>query len=81
LDVPWREYLRHGVAPAITPALSFLAAVELCKRFLPIQNYGGLVLAAILGLLAFGVCLWFFGLDDSDREMLLLRSRAFTARA
>jgi O-antigen/teichoic acid export membrane protein len=81
LDVPWREYLHHGVGPAIAPALSFLAAVELSKNFLPIQNYGGLVLAAILGLFAFGVCLWFFGLDDADREMLLLRGKAFTARA
>jgi O-antigen/teichoic acid export membrane protein len=81
LEVPWREYLQYGVKPAVAPTLSFLAGVVLCKNAFPIQNYGGLVLAAIFGVLAFVVCLWFFGLDDTDREMLLLKGRRFTSRA
>jgi O-antigen/teichoic acid export membrane protein len=81
LDVPWRTYLRHGVAPAVAPTLAFLSGTLLCKRFFPIQSYGGLVLAVICGLLPFLICLWLFGLDHQDREMIRLRTRRFATRA
>jgi O-antigen/teichoic acid export membrane protein len=81
LNVPWRAYLQHGIAPAVAPALSFLAGTELYKYFCPIQNYRGLMLAAISGLLFFVICLWLCGLDHQDREMIRMKSRQFSVWA
>ncbi len=77
LDVPWRAYLQHGFVPAVPPALSFLAGNALYQYFWPIQNYRGLILAAISGLLPFFICLWLCGLDHQDREMVRMKSRQF----
>jgi O-antigen/teichoic acid export membrane protein len=70
LEVPWRTYVTHGVMPAVAPALMFAAGNAVYKGFFPIQSYGGLVLAAISGLLPFAASLWFVGLDDQDRTMI-----------
>jgi O-antigen/teichoic acid export membrane protein len=79
LEVPGKTYLIHGVLPAVTPALSFVAGNMLYKSFFPIQNYGGLVLAAISGLVPFAAALWFFGLDDQDRNLIGAKTRQFKA--
>lgn len=80
LDVSWKTYLQWSVIPTLVPTLAFLVGIVLYKHFLPIQNYGGLFLAAISGLLPFLMCLWRFGLDHQDRDLLRLKSRQLLAR-
>ena len=81
LQVPLKEYLQGGILPTVVPTLAFLAGAILYRHFLPIQNYGGLVLSAISGLLPFGICLWLFGLDGQDRQLIRRKSRQLVARA
>lgn len=81
LQVPLKEYLQRGILPTVVPTLAFLAGAMLCKHLFPIHNYGGLVLSAICGLFPFAVCLWLFGLDDQDRELIRRKSGQLVARA
>jgi O-antigen/teichoic acid export membrane protein len=77
LGVHWREYVRHGVAPAAAPAAAFLIATLVFKRFFAVKSYGALLL---LGGLALAVCLpflWVFGLDKADRKFLWSKGRQF----
>jgi O-antigen/teichoic acid export membrane protein len=70
LQITWKPYIRGGMLPALGPALSFLAGAMLYKTFSSIENYGELILALILGLLPFLVCLWFVGMDEQDRKII-----------
>jgi O-antigen/teichoic acid export membrane protein len=79
LDVPWKTYLVQGVLPAVTPAFAFVGGNMLYRNVFPIQNYPGLVLAAISGLLPFAAALWFFGLDHPDRNLIRAKIRQFKA--
>jgi O-antigen/teichoic acid export membrane protein len=81
LNVPWKNYVRHGVLPALPPSLLFLAGTALCKHYCPIRNYATLAIAVISGLLPFALWVWFLGLDKEDREAVRLRSRGLALRA
>ena len=74
LAIPWREYLGKGVAPTIAPALAFLSGSLVFKHFFAIRSFTALSFAVISGLVPFSICLWLFGLDQQERN--LIRHRA-----
>lgn len=75
LEVPWKLYVQEAIIPALGPALAFMAGAMLYKAFLPIRNYGDLILALTSGLLPFAACLWMVGMDPRDREIVRSASR------
>ncbi len=81
LDVPWRTYLRNGVAPAVLPALSFWAGTRLYQYPFPIHTYGGLLAASALGLVLFLACVWFWSLDWQDRKLIREKGRQLFKRS
>jgi O-antigen/teichoic acid export membrane protein len=77
LEVPWKEYSRDGVLPAVPPALCFLAGALGYKRYFAVQNYAGLIVAVICGLVPFMACVWLFGLDNQERGAIRSKAKHF----
>jgi O-antigen/teichoic acid export membrane protein len=79
-SVHWRDYVWHGVAPAVAPAAAFFAGVFLYKRFLSVHNYPGLFFAGSSGLLLCLPFLWIFALNHADRELVWVKGRQMLLR-
>jgi O-antigen/teichoic acid export membrane protein len=71
LGVRWYEYIWRGIAPAIFPAASFLLGIILFRAFYPIDTYLHLSFALLSGIGLSLPALWFFGLDQADRKLVL----------
>jgi len=81
LNVQWKDYLGHAVAPALAPAAVFWGIIETWKKYLGIANYAALAIAVVVAFLISTPFLWSLGLDRSDRSVIWMRGKQMVLRA
>lgn len=69
------EYLRRSVLPSIVPAAAVLTGVTLYKSAYGLGSYAHLFLALLWAGALSLPCLWFFGLDSSERALARMKGR------